>query len=176
MLNKNAVGKDQNVNIISILAQVFRVVLLHHLHPEAQQKPLSIQLQATGISEKIIEKSLRWLQKFFDYSPDTYERLSNPLSQLTLMHRVYLPQEIERIGEAGQQLLTELSLQHVLSPAKREFLMDCIMSEEIEPLTLPQLQFLTFMVLTQHCQRVEEVEWLEGIVLKRDSELNTLAH
>lgn len=168
--------KNQNINMIRILAQVFRVVLMHHLHPSQEKEPLSIQLQATGISEEVIQKSLLWFQKFFSYRPEAYEKLSSPLLRDMLVHRIYAPQEIQRIGIDGQNFLTELTLQHVLSPAKREFLMDCIMGEEIEPLTLPQLQFLTFMVLSQECRKPEEVEWLEEIVLKHESELTTLAH
>jgi hypothetical protein len=50
------------------------------------------------------------------------------------------------------------------------------MGEDIAPLTLPQLQFLTFVTLTQDCKKPEEVAWLEEIILKRDPELTTLAH
>lgn len=172
----NKSKKNQNINIITILSEVFRVVLMHHIQPEETKKPLSIKLKTTGISEYLIQKSLLWLQKFLNYDSEMYEKLSIPPLSDLLLYRVYAPQEIERIGLKGQQLLDELTLQGVLSLGKREFLMDCIMGEDIAPLTFPQLQFLTFMVLTQDCKKTEEVEWLEGIVLKHETELTTLAN
>ena len=176
-MENSPIQSDQNISIINILAQVFRVVLSHHFQPQTpEKKPLNVELKAAGISDEIIQKSLRWFQQFFAYNPKVYEKLNTHQFDTTFLHRTYAPQELHRIGIEGQQFLTQLSMEHVLSPARREFLMDCIMSEEIAPLTLPQLQFLTFMVLSQDCKRPEEVVWLEEIVLKREKELNTLAH
>jgi Smg protein len=166
--------KNNNNNMLQILSGVFKVILLHHLQPEEQRKPLSIELKAAGISEDLIQKSLLWLQRFFSYSAQDYEKVLNNFNHSH--NRIFAPQELARIGVEGQNFLTELSSQHILAPAKREFLMDCIMGEDIDPLSLPQLQFLTFMVLSQDCKRAEEIRWLEEIVLKQHSELTTLAN
>jgi uncharacterized protein Smg (DUF494 family) len=168
------VKKSNNNNMLQILSGVFRVILSHHLQPEDQRKPLSIELKAAGMSEALIQRSLLWLQQFFSYSEKDYQKISNNFNHAN--NRIYAPQELDIIGLEGQRFLTELSTQHILSPAKREFLMNCIMGEDIDPLSLPQLQFLTFMVLSQDCKRPEEIRWLEEIVLKQHSELTTLAH
>jgi Smg protein len=165
---------NNNNNMLQILSGVFRVILSHHLQPEDQRKPLSIELKAAGISEALIQKSLSWLQRFFSYSEKDYEKISNNFNHAN--NRIFAPQELARIGIEGQNFLIELGSQHMISPAKREFLMDCIMGEDIEPLSLPQVQFLTFMVLSQDCKRAEEIQWLEEIVLKQHSELTTLAN
>jgi uncharacterized protein Smg (DUF494 family) len=176
MRPQKTIIENQNINILNVLSEVFRIILSHHLQPEKDKKPLSIKLKAEGISEAVVEKSLLWLKKFFDYRPELYEKLSDPALKSNLIHRFYAPQEIARIGEEGPEFLNTLCFEHILPPAKREFLMDCIMGEDIAPLTLPQLQFLTFVTLTQDCKKPEEVAWLEEIILKRDPELTTLAH
>jgi Smg protein len=167
-------NNSNNISMIKILSGVFRMILLHHLKPEENKKPLSIKLNAEGVSPALVEKSLNWLQKFFSYTPEAYEKIENNFNLLN--NRIYAPQEITRISLEGRNFLSELTAQGILSAPKREFLMDCIMGEEIDPLSLSQLQFLTFIVLSQDCKRPEEVWWLEDIVLKQDSELTTLAN
>jgi Smg protein len=168
--------RQQTFSMMNILAQVFRAILDHHLHTQPSQTPLSLQLKASGIPQELVQRALQWLEKFFAYDPVFYDTLNHGLTQESMTYRLYASQETERLGIGGQEYLTDLTLKRVLSPGKREFLIDCIMSEDITQLTLQQLRFLTFMVLAQDCKKPEEIDWLKQIVLKPESELTTLAN
>lgn len=152
---------------INVLADVFKLI---SADKEVLKTPkvLTAKLKEKGINEKELCGALMWLVSFFTYDKAQYD--------IVPANRILTSREIERLGEKGYDFIANLTSQGILSPGRREFLLDKLMSIESEPLEFKQLKLLTFISITNDMERKEEIKWIEAVVLKESPDTATLLH
>ncbi|NCX94634.1 MAG: DUF494 family protein [Gammaproteobacteria bacterium] len=144
-------------NVIDLLADVFVSVVLEPSPEKAEEHVIS-RLRLEGISAIEIEKAFRWIYSFFNTDDSVYQHAPKT--------RFFSQEERQRLGTEGYFFVMELEAQGVLSPARREFLMDRVMALDTFRLTLKQVRWLVFVTLAHDKKHLAEIKWVESIILK----------
>lgn len=154
-------------NVIKVLADVFKLISKDKSVLKEPQV-ITSKLKQKGIAEKEILNAMMWLVSFFNYDAKVYDNIPE--------HRILTPLEIERLGPGGYEFLNTLMRDGVMSVGRREFLIDRVMAVDIGKLELKTLKLLTFISLVNDKKHVQEIKWIESIVLKDNTEKATLLH
>ncbi len=129
----------------------------HDAYPDREE--LQTRLIEAGFSTSEIEKAFKWLDDLSDYQQKSRLDPSTPAS-----FRLYHASETERIDRDCRGFLMFLEHTGVLTPTRRELVIDRIMALDTDDLDLEQLKWIVLMVLMNLPGAETAYSWMEGLV------------
>ena len=119
------------------------------------------ELAEIGFLQKDIQRALKWIE-LFSLLKEDYIKLENG----SMPHnRVFNTHEKAKLGVAGEGFLHHLSLSGFNSPAMRELMINSIMALDTERVSLEEIKWICFIVITSVNEEERSQLWLESIVL-----------
>ncbi|WP_415231953.1 DUF494 domain-containing protein [Psychromonas sp.] len=149
---------------------MFEIIM--YLFESYMQIDQSIEIDAQEITDELLEegfqtsdisKALAWL----DNLTSLHEQNLQSKTQLAkaTSHRIYSAAEQHRISCDCQGFISYLDQADILNTHTREVVIDCVMSLDVDELTLPDLKWLILMVLFNDPNSEDAFLQLESMLL-----------
>jgi Smg protein len=144
--------------VFDILVYVFDHYLFEELPVSAERADIARDLESAGFRGASVERALDWLADLAS------ERERPGLKANERAFRLYSPEECARLDAGCQGLLLSLERGGILSPTRREIVIDRLLALDTEELGIEQVKWVVLMVLS--CQPGEEAacERMEDLV------------
>ncbi len=128
---------------------------------EPSQDQIAKELAGAGFQSEEISKAFMWLEDLLEI---TQQSKQSTLVQSHSSLRIYTNEEVQKLGLAGQQLLSRLVNMGVLSEFSREMVVDRVMALESIDVDIDHIRWVALMVLSNQPGFDEIAEWAEVIV------------
>lgn len=149
----------QEENVLNIIMYLFQNHLQDGHKINIIPKKIFQQLEAIGFSKNSIQHALAWLESL---SGNPEDIIYNSASQST---RVYNPEEKDILSTDIRGYILHLEQENILNPKIRELLIHQLTSLDTYEISMSLVQWVTLMILYNHCPDSEALERMEGIVL-----------
>lgn len=149
---------------------MFEIIM--YLFESYMQIDQSIEIDAQEITDELLEegfqksdisKALAWLDnltRLHEQNPQSKTQLAKETS-----HRIYSAAEQHRLDSDCQGFISYLGQADILNTHTREVVIDCVMSLDVDELTLPDLKWLILMVLFNDPNSEDAFLQLESMLL-----------
>lgn len=149
----------QEENVLNIIMYLFQNHLQDGHKVDIIPKKIFQQLEAIGFSKISIQHALAWLESL----SDAPENITN--NQTSRSTRVYNPEEKDILDLDIRGYILHLEQESIINPKIRELLIHQLTSLDTYDISMSLVQWVTLMILYNHCPDSEALERMEGIVL-----------
>lgn len=127
------------------------------------EEVLMAELERVGFNSLTIDKALDWLDGLIQVQEQTA-----PITA-TESARVFTTQEAQKLGPEVIGFLLSLQNMNILNTITRELVIDRLMAIEEEDIDLPQVKWVTLLVLFNQPDEEAALACMENLVLENTS-------
>lgn len=149
--------------MFEIIIYLFESYMQIDQSTEIDAQEITDELLEEGFQKSDISKALAWLDNLtglHEQNPQSKTQLAKETS-----HRIYSVAEQLRISCDCQGFIAYLDQADILNTHTREVVIDCVMSLDVDELTLPDLKWLILMVLFNDPNSDDAFMQLESMLL-----------
>jgi Smg protein len=128
---------------------------------QTDENLLILELEKIGFDRSEINRALQWLSGLHQFQKSV--KTAPPLTSLALRH--YLPDEAERLGLEGQNLLLFLEKINILDSISREIVIDRVMALDSREIDLGRIKWIILLVLFNQPDKKSSLILMQDMVL-----------
>lgn len=149
-------------NMLDILMYLFEHCLDSETGMMPEESVLRGQLDDAGFQHKEIDKAFAWLEELANAREQNFQEQLGSNRSI----RIYAEQEQLRLDKECRGFLLFLEQIGVLDPISRELVIDRAMALETNEIDLPQLKWVTLMVLFNQPGQEAALAWMEDLLFE----------
>ncbi len=154
-------------NVLDVLMYLFDNFMDSSL--ELQAEVTVDELEQAGFEPKDIDKAFGWLEQLISNTEDQTD--GYPLQSSG--HRVFTPEERQRLGPNSLDFLISLEKHQIITPAMRELVLEQVLGLDAKVLSVLQFKRIILMVLMNTPGNEDAALWLESFI---QDEIEQVAH
>jgi Smg protein len=147
-------------DMFDVLMYLFENHMQSNCKLDLAEDILVIELEKAGFHSAIIERALNWLEGLLTVQKNT------SIASTTESLRIYTPQEICRLNSEILGFLLFLQQRRILNTITRELVIDRLMAIEEQDISLPQVKWVTLLVLFNQPNEGAALACMESLVLE----------
>lgn len=134
---------------------------VHGQAPRASKMTLEHALSLATMDKVDVTNAIHWLDSLVKQARAARQDMKPSDSAI----RMYSHEERERLGSDCIQLLTDWQNMRVITALQREVIIEQMLSLEVSEVSMNQIRWVAFLVLTADSKNPEQIFWLEYILL-----------
>lgn len=154
-------------NMFEVLMYLFENHMKNDCKLILTEETLTAELEQVGFSSDSIDKALDWLEGLMELQESAN---AEPAGKDSL--RIYSPDEQLRLDANSRGFLLFLENIGILNPRTRELVIDRLMAIEDEEIGLPQVKWVTLLVLFNQPNEEAALACMENLVLDQSDGLH----
>ncbi len=155
-----------NENIIDLLLYLFEHYLYDNPEQAIDRSRVHNNLKEAGFSSPAIDKAFDWLESLASHYNTV--QLTKKISSQSM--RIFSDREKERLDYQCQDFIYYLENTGILDAARREILIDSVMTLEVDDISTEDLQWIALIVLFSQPGQEHAFATLESLLF--DSPVN----
>jgi len=149
-------------DMLEVLIYLFENYIIDGVSFEPGQDEIAQELVGAGFASGEINKAFVWLEDLLDICQQDQSQYRQ--KQASNSMRFYVEEEVQRLKQEGQTLLTKLVNVGVLDQFSREMVIDRVMALDSNQVNIDHIRWVVLMVLSNQPGVAEIAEWAQVIV------------
>lgn len=156
-----------NANVLELLIDLFSRKMdpgAHTSHDLAFKHAQSI----SEMNQADLSTAMTWLESLIKQSKAAGASMSPSETAI----RMYNDHERKILNPACLQMLADWQKFKIINALQREVIVEQMLSLDIDEITTTHLRWVTFLVLTAEMKKIEQIFWLDYILLSSNQTIN----